>query len=123
MSSVWNFSARSSHVGRFPFCSNFRKFRFKIKWNESFRFGTAVEGGPLKPVRSFRSVGLPFDKLVVPSTALLHPAYKKNSQTRGGLGQLCATGMYRSFGQVGFPKFQTGIFVEWKVPIISWGTQ
>ena len=33
---------------------------------------------------------------------------------RGGLGQVCATGMYRSIGQVEFPKLQTGIFVEWK---------
>ena len=25
--------------------------------------------------------------------------------------------MYRSFGHVKFPKFQTGIFVEWKAPV------
>ena len=55
-----------------------------------------------------------FDKIVVPSTALLYPAYKNNHQTRGGLGQVCATRMYRSTGQVKFLKFQTGIFVEWK---------
>ena len=68
---------------------------------------------------SFRPVGLkcpfPFDKIVVPSTALLYPAYN-NNQTRGGLGQVCATGMYRSIRQLKFPKFQTGIFVEWKAP-------
>ena len=29
---------------------------------------------------------------------------------------VCATGMYRSIGHVKFPKFQTGIFVEWKAP-------
>ena len=30
------------------------------------------------------------------------------------VGCVGATGMYRSIGQVEFPKFQTGIFVEWK---------
>ena len=29
----------------------------------------------------------------VPSTALLYPAYRNNNQTRGGLGQVCATGI------------------------------
>ena len=42
-----------------------------------------------------------------------------NNKTRGGLGQVCATGMYRSIEHVKFPKFQTGIFVEWKAPHIS----
>ena len=32
----------------------------------------------------------------------------------GGLGLICATGMYRSIGHVEFPKFQTGIFDELK---------
>ena len=69
-----------------------------------------------------RSVGpkcpFPFDQIVFHGTALLYPAYKNNNQTRGGLGRVCATGMYSSIGQVEFPKFQTGIFVEWKVPIV-----
>ena len=39
-----------------------------------------------------------------------------NNKTRGGLGRVCATGMYRSIEHVKFPKFQTGIFVEWKAP-------
>ena len=55
----------------------------------------------------------------MPSTALLYPAFKNNNQTRGGLGRVCATGMYRSIGHVEFPKFQTGIFVDWKVPFLS----
>ena len=38
------------------------------------------------------------------------------NQTHGGLGRVCATGMYRSSEHVEFPKFQTGIFVEWKAP-------
>ena len=41
-----------------------------------------------------------------------------NNKTRGGLGRVCATGMYRSTEHVKFPKFQTGIFVEWKAPIV-----
>ena len=43
-------------------------------------FRTSFEGGPLWPVLSFRSVGpkcqFPLDKIVVPSTALLYPAYR-----------------------------------------------
>ena len=103
---------------------NSRNFGWYIKWNGPFLFGptgilgTSFEGGPLWPVRSFGSVGpkcpFPFDKIVVPSTALLHPVYKNNNQTRGGLGRVCVTGMYSSTGHVKFPKFQTGIFVEWK---------
>ena len=75
-----------------------------------------LEGGPLWPVRLSWSVGLkwpvPFDKIVVPSTTFLYPTYKNNNQTRGGLGQVCATEMYCSTGQMKFPKFQTRIFVE-----------
>ena len=53
-------------------------------------------------------------QIVVPSTALLYPAYKNNNQMHGGLGWVCATGMYRSIGRVEFPKCQTGILVAWK---------
>ena len=42
-----------------------------------------------------------------------------NNITRGGLGRVRATGMYRSIEHVKFPKFQTGIFVEWKAPFIT----
>ena len=38
-------------------------------------------------------MSFPFDKIVVPSTALLYLAYRNNNQTRGGLGQVCATGI------------------------------
>jgi len=48
------------------------------------------------------------------STAPLYPACKNNQKTRGGLGRVRVTGMYRSIWHVEFPKFQTGIFVEWK---------
>ena len=43
---------------------------------------------------------------------------KKNNQTRGGLGRVCVTGMYRCIGHVDFPKFQIGVFVKWKAPPI-----
>ena len=45
----------------------------------------------------------PFDKIVVPSTALIYPA------SNSGLGEVRATEMYHSIGYVEFPKFQTGI--------------
>ena len=97
-----------------PFNPKFRIFRF----GSTGIFGTSFEGEPLWPFWSFRSVGpkcpFPFDKIVVPCTALWHPVDKNNNQTLGGLVRVFATGMYRSIGHVEFPKFQTGIFVEWK---------
>ena len=112
--------------GTFHSTQNSGNFGWYIKWNGPVRFGptgifeTSYKGGPLWPVWSFWSVGpknpFPFDKIVVPSTAVLNPAYKNNNQTCGGLGRVCATGMYCSIGHVKFPKFQTRIFVKWKVP-------
>ena len=62
---------------------------------------------------------VPFhDKIVFPSTALLYPDYKNNNQMRSSLSRVCATRMYCSIGHVEFLKFQTGIFVEWKAPIV-----
>ena len=73
---------RKVGLGRFSFSSKLRKFRFGI-------FGTNFEDGQLWPVRLFRSAitncPFPFDKTVVPSTALLNPAYKNSNQTRSGL--------------------------------------
>ena len=37
---------------------------------------------------------------------------------RSGLGRVCANGMYHAIGYVECPKFQTGIFFEWKAPQI-----
>ena len=89
---------------RFPFCPKFRKFWLEIKWNKPFRFGpTGIFGTTFEGRWDQKS--LPFDKIVVPSTALLHPAYKNNNQTGGGLGRVCATGMYHFIGHVEFPKF------------------
>ena len=100
----------------FPFSPKFSNSWLEIKWNRPMlRFGPT---GPLWLIWSFRSVRLecsfPFDNCCPVSTALLYPAYQYNKQTRSGLGQVCATGMYRSIRQVEFPKFQTGIFVAWK---------
>ena len=36
----------------------------------------------------------------------------------GGFGWICKTGVYSFTGHIEFTKFQTGIFVEWKVPQI-----
>ena len=63
-----------------------------VHFDRSGHFGRSV--GPKCP--------FPFDKIVVPSPALLYPAYKNNNQTCGGLGRVCATGMYRSIAK--FPK-------------------
>ena len=95
----------------------------------SVRFDRNIMGPPLKVVHFDLSAHfgwldrnvplLPFDKIVIPSSALLYPAYTNNNQTWGGLGQVCVTGMYLSVGHVKFPKFQTGIFVECKSPLNS----
>ena len=94
---AWNY-------GRFLFNPKFRKFRLVHQVER-----TIAECGPALKVVHF----------VVPSTALLYPAFKNNNQTRGGLGRVCATGMYRSIWHVEFPKFQSGIFVDWKAPFLS----
>ena len=90
-----------------------QNFGWYIKWNGPFRFGpTGIFGTSLVKVVHFdRSSHFGRSDRNVPfnSTALLYPAYKDNDQTRGGLGRVCAIGMYRSIGHVEFPKFQTGI--------------
>ena len=110
---------------RFPFSPKFRKFRLEIKWNGSFWFGpTGIFGTTFDRSAHFRQIGLkgpfPFDKIIVPSVTFLHPSYKNNIQTRGGLGPVCATGMHRSMDSIGHGisklSRQTGIFVERKAP-------
>ena len=80
--------SQNLQCGGFPFNPKFRTFWF----GSTGIFGTSFEGEPLWPFWSFRSVGpkslFPFDKIVVPCTALLHPAYTSNNQTRGGLGRV-----------------------------------
>ena len=66
-------------------------------------------------IRSVRpKCPLPFYKIIFPRTDHLYPTYKHGNQTPDRFGLVCATGMYRSAWQVNFPKFQTGIFVEWR---------
>ena len=59
-------------------------------------------------------MSLSFDKILVPRTALLNPAYKNNNHTCGGLGRVCATGMYRSIGHMEFPKFKPEFLLNGK---------
>ena len=70
-----------------------------VHFNQSIHFGESDQNVPFH------------DKIVFPGTPRLYPDYKNNNQMCSGLGLVCATRiMYRSI-----PKFQTGIFVEWKV--------
>ena len=109
-------------LGRFPFNPKFRKFKLVHQMERTISVWSD------RNIRDqlWRSVGpkcpFPFDKIVVPSTALLYPACKNNNQTCGGLGRGGETGMYRSTWRVEFPKFQTRIFDEWKAPntLRSW---
>ena len=111
---------------RFPFNLKFRKIWLvhQMEWTISvwsdqnmhdqlWRWSTLT--GPVILV-SRTKMSLSIWQIVVPNTALLYPAYKSNKQMHGGLGWVCATGMYRSIGRVEFPKCQTGILVAWKAP-------
>ena len=74
-----------------------------VHFNQSIHFGESDQNVPFH------------DKIVFPGTPRLYPDYKNNNQMCSGLGLVCATRMYHSIVHVEFPKFQTGIFVEWKV--------
>ena len=88
------FSVRTNLVPRSAFHStqNSGNFGWYIKWNGPFRFGptgifrTSFEGGPLSPVGP--KFPFPFDKFVVPSTALLCPAFKDKTAE-------CSDSMYK----------------------------
>ena len=120
-----HFEVERETVGAFHLAQN--SGNFGKKWNGVDHFGSVWPeylGPPLKVVhfdwpghfgRKKMKCPFSFDKIVV----LLYPAYKNNNQTCGGLGQVCAIGMYRSIGHVEFPKFQTGIFVERKAPRVK----
>ena len=93
----------SGKTGSFP-CSR-KMVKVRLEWsNGPFRFGpngifgTTFEGAPLWRVWSFWSLG---PKLLSPEYRSLVPYYKKNNnQTRGGLGRVCATGIYRSISHM-----------------------
>ena len=61
-----------------------------------------------------RSVGpkcpLPFDKIILPRTDHLYPAYKHDNQTPDRFGFVCATGMYRSAWHVNFSEISNRNF-------------
>ena len=123
--------------GRFPFNPKFRKFRLVHRLriqnlvptsNGTDHFGLVqpeYSGQALKDVQFDRSgylgrsVGpqcpFPFDKIVVPSTALLYPAYKNNNQTRGGLSRVCTTGMC-PLSKWNFRNFKPEFFLNGKRP-------
>ena len=61
--------------------------------------------------------GSPLSEGLYPSTTAQYRSFVSCLQKKAITKRwVCATGMYRSIGQVKFPKFQTGIFVEWKAP-------
>ena len=62
-------------------------------------------------------MSFPFYKIVVCSTALLYSAFKNNNQTHGGLGRVCATGVYRSMGN--FRNFTREFLLNGKVLCLS----
>ena len=49
---------------------------------------------------------LPFDKIILPRTNDLYPAYKHDNQTRVGFGLVSATGMYLPLGTWLFRNFK-----------------
>ena len=122
----WNPSINEFLWGAFHSTQNFEIFGWYIKWNGPVwfgltgTFGTSFEGGPLSPVWLFRSVGpkcsFPFDKIVVPSTSPLYPGCKNNNQTRGDLGRVYATRMYRSIWLVNFRYFKSEFLLNGKRP-------
>ena len=106
-----NIKKYHAHLGRFPFYLKFRKFSVGTSnGTDHFDLVRPEYSGPALKVVHFDRFGhfgrskrnnrakcpFPFDNIVVPSTSLLYPAYGK------------------------FPKFQNGIFVEWKAPLTSW---
>ena len=96
-------------------------FREEIKCNGPFWFllteiyRTALEGGPLWPVQSFRSVGpkrpFPFEKVNCFSLQPLFSSLLKSTISRRDLARVGSVQpMFISIGQ-------TGIFVQWKAPL------
>ena len=100
--------------GRFPFNPKFRKFRtmHQTERTISVIFGTRFDrSGYLG--RLDRNV--PFH---LTNCCPQYRCFVFCNQTRGALGRVFATGRDCSIGHVEFPKFHTGIFIEWKAPNI-----
>ena len=119
----------NSYQGSFPFSPEFRTFQLEIKiWNGPFRFGptailgTTFEGGlqwdrPGHFCRSYRNVPFHLTKLLSAVPLLWVLLTITITKRAGGLGRVCATGMYCSIRLVKCPNFHKRIFVEWKVPL------
>ena len=104
-------------TGLFPFIPKFRKFRLVHQMKRTISVWSD------RNIREWSTFGrsdgnVPFHLTKSLSSVPLFCILLNNDQTRGGLGRVCATGMYRSVGHAKFPKFQTGIFAEGKRPRI-----
>ena len=121
-------------MGAFHSTQNSRKFRLvhKMEWTV-LRFGGTIEYSglalkvvPYRPVQLSRLVGpkcpFPFVKIVVLVVLLFCILLTRTSTitkcTVAWAGSVQPECTSCSIGQVEFLKFQTGIFVEWKVPLI-----
>ena len=62
----------------------------------------------------------PFDKIVVPSTALLYPSYKNNNQTRGGLRRVMQPECTVTLGTWNWRNFKPGFLLNGKRPCSKW---
>ena len=103
--------------GSFPFSPEFRKFQLETKiWHGPFRLGptailgTTLEGGlhwdrPGHFCRSYRNVPFHLTKLLSAVPLLWVLLTSTITKRAGGLGRVCATGMYRSIRLVKCPTF------------------
>ena len=111
--------------GLFPFNPKFRKFRLLHQmegfiliwsdqnfWNQLWRWSTLTG----LVILAWPKCPFPFDKIVVPSCALLCPAYKNNNQMRSGLGRVCANRMYHAIGYVNVQSFKLEFLLNGKHP-------
>ena len=107
----------SLNRGSFPFSPKFRTFQLEIKiWNGPFRFGpaaifgTTFEDGlhwdrPGHFCRSYRNVPFHLTKLLSTVPLLWVLLTITITKRAGGLGRVCATGMYCSIRLVKCPNF------------------
>ena len=116
------------HSGSFPFNPKFGQFRLVHQMERAIFLVRPEYSGPALNMvnfdrsgyfgRSDRSVSFHLTKCC-PHYHSFVSCYKNNNETRGRLGRVYATGMYRSTGHVKFPKLQSRIFVEWKAPPVA----
>ena len=104
---------------------NDRNFGRYIKWSEPFRSGpTRIFGTSFVHFnwsghfgRSDRNIPLHVKKCCPQYHSFASFLQEQYNQPRGGLGRVCATGIYCSIGNVEFQrKYQTKIFVKGKAP-------